>query len=233
MTLERTPRGKPKHHKDPWDWFFAITLGIGIRFLCWLLSAIFIAVLIEWVGMMYLWGPRHSQEILHTEIQYLGSFNQNLLTGLYPSDIAGAMVDWVDKGIVFFRLREISASLASSTHNSMSVFASYGVEAFINTLFIFSVRLAVCVSALSGFALVCLVAFIDGLVERDIRRACGGTESAMIYHNTKRLVKPAIMLSFGIYMTSPFSIHPTIIFLPIMALVGISIFFAAKYFKKY
>ena len=233
MTTTQPAQRKPRHHKDPWDWFFSITFGVVLRFMVWLISAIFIAVIIELIGMVYVWGPEHSHDVLKTEISFLGSFNQNLLTGLYPGDIASVMVNWVDQWISFFHLREISSALASGAHNSASLFASYGVEAFINTVFIFAVRLAVCMSAMTGFALVCLVAFIDGLVERDIRRACGGIESAMIYHNTKRLVKPAIMLSFGIYMTSPFSIHPTLIFLPIMAAVGVSIFFATKYFKKY
>jgi integrating conjugative element membrane protein (TIGR03747 family) len=209
------PVRRKHRHKDPWDWFFEMTFGVVLRFITWLTCAIFIAVLIEWGGMMYWWGPGHSQEVLEKEISFLGSFNQNLLTGLYPSDIASVMVNWVDKWITFFQLREISASLAKGAHNSVTVFARYGVEAFINTLFIFAVRLAVCISAMTGFALVCMVAFIDGLVERDIRRACGGIESAMIY------------------ITSPFSIHPTLIFLPIMAIVGVSIFFATKYFKKY
>jgi len=232
MSVEKTIHRKPKR-KGPWDWFFSITLGTAIRFVLWSISAIFISVLIEWGGMVYLWGPDHSRDVLETEIHFLGSFNQNLLTGLYPGDIATAMVNWVDHWIIFFQLREISNALASGTHQSISLFASYGIEAFINTLFIFAVRLAVCTSAMTGFMLVCLVAFIDGLVERDIRRACGGTESAMIYHNAKRLIVPAIMLSFGVYMTSPFSIHPTLIFLPIMAVVGYLIFLATKCFKKY
>jgi len=232
MSTSQALHHKPRR-KGPWDWFFSITFGTAIRFVWWSLSAIFIAVLIEWIGMAYFWGSGHSRDVLATEIHFLGSFNQNLLTGLYPGQIATVMVNWVDQWISFFHLRDISIALAKGAHNSMSVFASYGIEAFINTLFIFAVRLAVCASAITGFALVCLVAFIDGLVERDIRRACGGTESAMIYHNAKRLVKPSIMLSFGIYMTSPFSIHPTIIFLPIMGVVGYMIFLATKCFKKY
>jgi integrating conjugative element membrane protein (TIGR03747 family) len=232
MTNAQTTHRKSRK-KDHWDWFFSMTLGSFFKFIVWSLSAIFVSWLIELVGMFYWWGPTHSQEVLSTEITYLGSFNRNLLTGFYPRDIAANLIGRVDAFIAYCHLREIASSLANTTHHSASLFASYGVESFINTLFIFVVRLSVCLSAVTGFMLVCLVAFIDGLVERDIRRASAGIESAITYHRAKRLIVPLIMLSFGFYMTSPFSIHPTIVFLPIMALVGFTIFTTARSFKKY
>ncbi len=229
---EQSVRKKPRK-KDHWDWFFGITFGTVFRFIFWSISTIVVAWIIEVIGMMYFWGADHSRQVLQTEITYLGSFNRNLLTGIYPGDIASNFVDLIDKGISFLHLREISNTLANGAHQSLGVYFSHGIEILIDTLFIFAVRLSVCISAATGFALVCLVAFIDGLVERDIRRACGGIESAMIYHRSKRLIIPSTMLSFGFYMTSPVSIHPTIVFLPIMALVGFTIYSTAKSFKKY
>jgi integrating conjugative element membrane protein (TIGR03747 family) len=224
---------KKPRKKDHWDWFFGMTFGTVFRFIFWSVSTIVVAWVIEILGMLYFWDENHSRQVLETELEYLGSFNRNLLTGIYPGDIAASFVGLVDRCIRFLHLRELSASLASGTHQVMGVNFSHGIEIFIDTLLIFAVRLSVCISAATGFALVCLVAFIDGLVERDIRRACGGIESAMIYHRSKRLIIPSMMLSFGFYMTSPISIHPTIVFLPIMALVGFTIYSTAKSFKKY
>jgi integrating conjugative element membrane protein (TIGR03747 family) len=229
---EQSVRKKPRK-KDHWDWFFGITFGTVFRFIFWSISTVVVAWIIEVVGMLYFWGADHSRLVLQTEITYLGSFNRNLLTGIYPGDIATNFVGLIDQAIAFLRLREISNALATVAHHSMGVYLSHGIEILIDTLFIFAVRLSVCISAATGFALVCLVSFIDGLVERDIRRACGGIESAMIYHRSKRLIIPSMMLSFGFYMTSPISIHPTIVFLPIMALVGFTIYSTAKSFKKY
>ncbi|MBK8187779.1 MAG: DUF4400 domain-containing protein [Cellvibrio sp.] len=93
-------------------------------------------------------------------------------------------------------------SLANNITGKASLVAYYGLESLLNTLFIFTVRLSICVSAVTGFALVGLVAFIDGLVERDIRRACGAMESAFVYHRAKRAVVPLIYLSFGGYLTA-------------------------------
>lgn len=225
-------------HKKPrkrthWDWFFGFTLGNVFKFLFWSFMAVVVAWVIEVLGMLYFWGPDHSRQVLQTEILYLGSFNRNLLTGVYPGDIASYLVGSIDWLINFLHLKQISNSLAGGADRSIGSYFGHGIEILIDTLFIFAVRLSVCISAGTGFALVCLVAFIDGLVERDIRRACGGIESAMIYHRSKRLIIPLMMLSFGFYMTSPISIHPTIVFLPIMALVGFAIYSTAKSFKKY
>jgi integrating conjugative element membrane protein (TIGR03747 family) len=224
---------KRPHKKDHWDWFFGMTFGTTLTFIFWSISTIVVAWIIEVLGMMYFWGADHSRLVLQTELTYLGSFNRNLLTGIYPGDIASRFIGYIDQGIEFFHLRDVSQTLAAGAQHSLGVRLSHGIEIFIDTLLIFAVRLSVCVSAATGFALVCLVAFIDGLVERDIRRACGGIESAMIYHRSKRLIIPSTMLSFGFYMTSPISIHPTFVFLPIMALVGFTIYSTAKSFKKY
>lgn len=232
MMADARAHKKPRR-KDHWDWFFGLTLGTFFRFIGWSLSTIFIAWLIEVVGMYYFWGPDHSHQVLQKEMTYLGTFNQNLLTGIYPGEIASTCIGYIDTAIRVLNLRELSRSLAGGESNSFSDTLSQGITVLMDTLFIFAVRLSVCISAATGFALIILVAFIDGLVERDIRRACGGIESAMIYHRSKRLIVPSMMLSFGFYMTSPISIHPTIVFLPIMALVGFTIYSTAKSFKKY
>ena len=224
---------KKKHRPGIWEWLFESTLGNFFRFIWWSIAAIFIAILIEWAGMIWFWGPDHSKQILETELDYLILFNKNFVLNVYPSEIAVTFMRFTESFIEKLSLREISDSLADHVHSSAFTIAHYGLEAIINTIFIFTVRLAICVSAVTGFVLVALVAFIDGLVERDIRRACGAMESAFVYHRAKRAIVPLIYLSFGAYLTFPVSIHPAMVFLPIMALFGLAIFTATKQFKKF
>ena len=77
------------------------------------------------------------------------------------------------------------------------------------------------------------MALIDGLTEREIRKACGGNESAMRYHHAKRLIFPSVALAFGFYLTVPFTVHPALVFLPIMLLTGFSVYVTASTFKKF
>ena len=234
MTQTTTqPKAVRKHHRGLWDWLFSSTIGNFFRFIWWSLAAIFVAILIEWAGMIWFWGPNHSKEILETELEYLIGFNKNMILGLYPRDIAVQFMQVTEKVVSFLHLRDISHSLAESVSSKAGHIAYYGLEAILNTLFIFTVRLAICVSAITGFLLVGIVAFIDGLVERDIRRACGAMESAFVYHRAKRAIVPLIYLSFGGYLTAPISIHPAVMFLPVMALFGMAIFTATKQFKKF
>jgi integrating conjugative element membrane protein (TIGR03747 family) len=228
-----TTRQKKIHKAGVWDWLLGATIGTFFRFIGWSIAAIFIAVLIEWTGMIWFWGPDHSKQILETELDYLIGFNRNMILGIYPSEIAIQFMRMTDSFVSFLHLRELSESLANNITGKASLVAYYGLESLLNTLFIFTVRLSICVSAVTGFALVGLVSFIDGLVERDIRRACGAMESAFVYHRAKRAVVPLIYLSFGGYLTAPISVHPAVVFLPIMALFGLSIFTAAKQFKKF
>lgn len=229
MTQARRDQAPRSRRVGVWGWLFGITFGTAFRFIGWTMLAITISILIEWIGMIWFWGPEHSRTILEIEMGYLSNYNRNLLLGFYPSDLGVMFVSAADTVVSFLRLDAMSQYLASSAAQT----AYYGVSAIINTVFIFAVRGAICVSAITGFVLVALVAFIDGLVERDIRKASGGIESAMLYHRSKRMIVPILLLSFGGYLTAPVSVHPTLVFLPVMGLLAVVIFIAAKTFKKY
>lgn len=233
MTEQRSMKQVHHHKKGVWEWLMDTTIGNAFRFIGWACLAITISVLVEWGGMVWLWGPNHSQEMLAEEIGYLSTFNKNLLTDIYPVDLATHFVDWANIAVNFLHLREISSWLANGVLGSVTNIAVYGIDSMVNTVFIFAVRSAICLSALSGFILVGLVAFVDGLVERDIRKACGGIESAMMYHRAKRLIKPTLFLTFGGYLTAPISIHPSLVFLPVMAMFAGAIYITAKTFKKF
>lgn len=233
MTDKEIVQKKRIRTRSVWDWLFETTLGNTFKFIGWSLMAVFVSVIIEWVGMLYLWGPNHSRQVLEQEIAYLSEFNRNLLTGWYPADIGRWLLEKTDAVISFLHLRELSVVAAEGIRHSVGMVLSYGIESFINTVFIFAVRLSICISAMAGLLLVAIVALIDGLVERDIRRDCGGIESAIIFHRAKRSIKPLTFLSIGGYLTAPVSLNPTYVFLPIMALIGFAIYTAAKSFKKF
>lgn len=233
MTVVRTERPIPSKRRGIWAWLFDTTVGNSFRFAWWSVIAILVSVLIEWCGMIWFWGPEHSKDVLALELTYLGAYNKNLITGLYPSDLGVQFIGLANVIVSALRLREISDHLADGIVSTASQIAIYGIDAMVNTIFIFAVRSAICISAITGFVLVGLVAFVDGLVERDIRKACGGLESAMLYHRAKRLLVPILFLSFGGYLTAPVSIHPSLVFLPVMAVFGFSLFVTAKTFKKF
>ena len=233
MTITRIERPAPPKRPGIWSWLLDTTLGNTFRLAWWSIIAIVVSILVEWCGMIWFWGPEHSKNVLTLELTYLSNYNKNFITGLYPSELGNQFVGFANTLVTILQLRELSAHLADGVIGGATQIAIYGIDAMVNTLFIFSVRSAICVSAITGFVLVGMVAFVDGLVERDIRKACGGIESAMLYHRAKRLLIPILFLSFGGYLTAPVSVHPSLVFLPVMAMFAFALFVTAKSFKKF
>ena len=69
--------------------------------------------------------------------------------------------------------------------------------------------------------LVYLVAAADGLTQRAIRRACGGRESASLYHRAKHLQVMLMALGGVLVLIQPISIDPRQVGVPVALLVGI------------
>ncbi|MCX7149536.1 MAG: DUF4400 domain-containing protein [Rhodocyclales bacterium] len=69
--------------------------------------------------------------------------------------------------------------------------------------------------------LVYLVAAADGLTQRAIRRACGGRESASIYHRAKHLQVMLLVMGGVLVLIQPVSIDPRLVGVPVALFVGI------------
>ena len=83
------------------------------------------------------------------------------------------------------------------------------------------VRLATLAMMAPLLVLIYLAAAGDGLTQRAIRRACGGRESASLYHRAKHL--QVVLLAMGGVLTliQPVSLAPRWIWMPVALLVGL------------
>ena len=66
---------------------------------------------------------------------------------------------------------------------------------------VFAVRLAILTLATPVFGLFALVALVDGLVRRDLRRWGGGRESSFVYHYAKKASIPLIIIAWVLYLS--------------------------------
>ena len=98
---------------------------------------------------------------------------------------------------------------------------------------VFSVRLAILTLAMPIFLLFSLVALVDGLVQRDLRRWGGGRESSFVYHYAKKAALPLVILTWVTYLALPFSLHPSFVILPFATLFALTVAVTASTFKKY
>lgn len=229
---ERKARTTQRESKGVFHWALSLTIGNAWRLLVWSLAAIALSILTEWIGMGFWWGPDHSQQILDTEVGYLSDFNRNLLLGVYPADLAALFISSTYSFFEWSGLNSLSTSLNRSGSAIIEI-VGIGLQSAINITFIFATRMAISLTAITGFVIVSVLGFIDGLTEREIRKSCGGIESSFKYHYSKRFIAPSFIFAFALYLTLPVSIHPLIIFMPAMFVTGYTIFVTAATFKKF
>jgi integrating conjugative element membrane protein (TIGR03747 family) len=229
---KRNSASESQPKRGGFNWLIGIVFGRLFEFISWSFVAVIIAIGIEWVGMIFWWDGNHSTVILQTEMAYLNGFNRNLILNIYPGDLADLMINEFNTFISWAGISAIAHEFSTSGSSVINTIG-LGAQSAINVIFLFCVRLAICISAISGFILIGALAFMDGLTEREIRKNSGGHESALLYHHAKRWLSPSIFMSLGFYLTMPISIHPTLIFLPAMTITGMIVFITASKFKKY
>jgi integrating conjugative element membrane protein (TIGR03747 family) len=220
------------------------TVAQGVK---WLLLSLVFSILIEWAGMVLWWpdqGLDHSRNMLAAEIGYLrADFDRSLVS----SDPALFTKTVADKAYyVLFEVTRFADFVAwagaapragdsafrARVHAHFSPVAEY-VLAAMQVTQVFSVRLAILALAMPVFLLFSLVALVDGLVKRDLRRWGGGRESSFVYHWSKRSALPLLVLTWVIYLALPFSLHPSFVVLPFTTLFALSVAVTSSTFKKY
>ncbi len=98
---------------------------------------------------------------------------------------------------------------------------------------LFGVRLAMLAMAIPLFALAYCAAVTDGLVQRAVRRASGGRESASLYHRAKHLQVVLLVMSVAVALLIPASIDPWFVW--VTGVVGVAILSRMQwaYYKKH
>ena len=95
------------------------------------------------------------------------------------------------------------------------------------------VRLATLVLIAPLLVLIYIVAGVDGLTQRAIRRASGGRESASLYHRAKHLQIVLVAMAGAMSLIQPVPLDPRLIWVPCAVLVGIFARLQWAYYKKH
>lgn len=99
---------------------------------------------------------------------------------------------------------------------------------------LFGVKLGILLLALPLLAVLLLCFGVDGMVQRHIRRACGGHESAALYHRAK-LYGMKLMPPFAavVFLCSPVAYDPAWLLIPLTLFSALLLRVQATYYKKY
>ncbi len=213
----------------------------------WLLFSLLFSIVIEWIGIKLWWpeqGLEHSRTMLSREISYLNTdFRRSFMTS-DPAHFAKQVADGayhylfeVTRIVVFIHwvsppARIEESGLRTTLHRIYRPIAEFVIAAMQITQ-VFSVRLAILMLAAPVFLLFSLVALVDGLVRRDLRRWGGGRESSFVYHYAKKAAIPLMVFAWVVYLSLPFSLHPTFVILPFAIMLALTVAVIASKFKKY
>jgi integrating conjugative element membrane protein (TIGR03747 family) len=222
-------------------------LGSIARVAGWLVAALLFSIIIEWAGMLLWWkdeGSLHSRAMLQKELSYLSDDFRRSAVSSDPARFARHFADgfyhylfeWTHF-IDFIRWlkqppRPDESHILVVLRSAYAQSAEYVLAAMTVTQ-VFAVRLAVLTLATPVFVLFGFVALVDGLVQRDLRRWSGGRESSFVYHHAKKVIFPAVILAWIVYLGMPTSIHPNYVILPFAGLFALALAIAAGSFKKY
>lgn len=220
-----------------------------LAFAFWLLLGMVGNILFEWVCMKIVWpeeGPTHSVAMVEAELAYLDrDFSEGVFIrhpALFARDLAGTVntqvyQDWrlEAKALDLERRAALAggtAGFAADARELSQSFHDYLLSGVLATE-VYAIRLAVMVSALPVFLLAGLVAVVDGLGQRDLRRFGGGRERGQVYHLARGMVFPAFTLPWILYLSWPTTVHPNHFILPFALVFGFALWIAASSFKKY
>ena len=188
-------------------------------------------------------GVNHSRDMLAAELQYLEHDVRGTLLSAEPSALGAAVAGRFYRTVVertsirnwaarIAKVMPENSGLLDGARRAARWAAPYAVAA-LQIGQVFAVRLTVLVLAMPVFAMFAVVALVDGLVQRNLRRWGGGRESSFVFHWAKRTALPLLVTAWVVYLALPVRVHPVWVVLPFSALFGVCVAMAVGRFKKY
>ena len=204
-------------------------LKIGFVLLLGLLGIVVVAWIVDWVFVFKVWpeGVGRLKGILAADLARGLEFAE--WQGGMPSAVTGTanFMYWLVFGVT--GIHDMGLRFAQGTALSIPdtiVRNSYlanidAIEVAMIGTQLLGVRLATLAMMVPLLVLVYLVAAADGLTQRAIRRACGGRESASLYHRAKHLQVMFLVMGGVLTLIQPVSLDPRLVGVPAALFVGI------------
>ncbi|EGI5705416.1 TIGR03747 family integrating conjugative element membrane protein [Salmonella enterica subsp. enterica serovar Chester] len=210
-----------------------------------LLASLFLSLMVEYAGLIFLWpeqGAQHARVMMETELRFLSS---DFTRSLVMSQPSVTVISWVRDGYQWFTENAgLSDTMSAGNGNLfMRTVATSGawlavqfrvfLEATLYLTVVFVVRVSILFLSVPLFVMAAVVAMVEGLSLRDLRRYGAGYESSFLYHHARGLIKPSLVCPVMAYLSWPVAVYPNAFLLPSALLFGVVLTVQASTFKKY
>lgn len=220
-------------------------IGLVLRIIGLLIASLLFSILIEFAGLLLLWGDqgwRHSQAMLSHELGWLSEHFKSSLILQQPGQTIVRWLDFLKQWLL------VKTGFTDFAQHAQVSSQGKGFWGWINQLYVsiedfvlaavyvsltFVVRLTILALATPLFLLAMFTGFIDGLMRRDLRKFGAGRESSFVYHRAKRAVIPLLSVPWILYLSLPFSLNPMLVFVPCAVMLGVAMAITTATFKKY
>ena len=220
----------PSTARKPRRGFFSFIFALPFQILGVVVLSLFTSVLIEWAGMYWNWwsqpGAEHAKSTMEAEMRWL---DQSFTRSLVLKDPIESSAHMMSRAYEYLVVKTGVAPMMSQPSVGWIAYLQAAVYVTLMTF----IRLMILVLTIPLFVMAALVGFVDGLVQRDLRRFGAGRESAFLYHHAKRAIGPTFIIGWLIYLSLPIALHPNWFLLPNAFLFGAMIALASRSFKKY
>jgi integrating conjugative element membrane protein (TIGR03747 family) len=193
-----------------------------------------LSLLVEYVGIAFFWpeqGAKHSEAVMNTELGWLSSeFTRSLLLSTPSLTVmkwVSTAYQWlfVDSGFMAWMKQGASAdnSVIQEVNSWGRWLAHYLHDYLMAAVYVTVVTLVrgmILVLSVPLFVMVALVAVVEGLGRRDLRRYGAAYESSFVYHHAKKSIKPAVYIPFILYLSWPTAVYPNLLIWPAAMLLG-------------
>ena len=194
-------------------------------------------IVIEWLGMWFWWpeeGASHAMTMVVREASYLHrDFVKATLFGWSPLDVVNWFAVYITGEPLHQGTLEPARYMPRNLFNGYMQWVQEYLLAAVYVTMVCIIRFCIILFTLPLYGLFYLIAFIDGLMLRDLRRFGGARESGIRHHYAKNAVLPSLWGGWTIYMAIPFTIHPNWILVPSVILSSLALWIATRFFKKY
>lgn len=205
-------------------------LALPFQIALWLFLSLCSAVLVDVMAMTLLWpeqGASFARRELIEELSYLHrDFHAATSAWPTPAEAVGDVLMWIRTHLFPETAMETLRYRLGARTGEYLLSIAYSVQ-------MFAVRVSVIVLSAPAFLLFGAWAILEGLVRRDLRRFHVGHESSWLFHYTKSFTKPLLTIPGAVYLAIPVSVHPTLVFVPFLALFTLNLLIAAATWKKY
>lgn len=177
-----------------------------------------------------------SNPVLSTFIQKFAICFSDAALAEKAQTLTKAGVDGIKEGLSGYLSEDTITDAfvtGASFLNSAYLSILKAVFLFILALKIFFIKTFLLLAAIPLFALLGAVGLIDGLSEREIRRAELGRESSYLFHMLNQWILKIIGIGLCTWICIPVVVNPQWFFVPLGLLFSMMLSLSASKFKKY